>query len=59
MNFKSISHYCEICKGKCWDPKSQKNTQENAKKEFGIVPNNCVNGSGGTIHCPAALGLIR
>ena len=48
----TIDVHCNACKGCCWDKTSNSKTQENARKKFGIIPNNCVNGSDGIIHCP-------
>ena len=49
-----VDHNCERCKGKCWDPKSNIATQENALKMFGIIPNNCVIPQIGAHKCPYA-----
>ena len=49
--------YCEDCKGSCWVPGNNARTQQNALKRFGIIPNNCVNGSrigSKDIYCPYA-----
>lgn len=54
----SISKECKNCRGRHWNPNSQQKTQASARAEFGYTPNKCVNGDGGIIHCPAALGLI-
>lgn len=53
-----IPDECKKCKGKHWDPNSQKKTQERVLEEFGIIPNPCVNGEGGVIHCPVMRGFI-
>ena len=53
-NLKSESTICSQCKGKHWNPNSQKETQESVLKEFGKIANNCVNGEGGVVHCPYA-----
>lgn len=52
-------NYCQICRGRHWHPDSQQQTQASAKAEFGITPNNCVNGANGVVHCPAAKGLLQ
>ena len=53
-----ISPICTKCQGKHWNPDSQKATQEAVLKEFGVIPNDCVNGEGNgyvkDIHCPYA-----
>ena len=54
----SIPTTCKQCKGKCWVPNDPVATQKNAKAEFGIIPNPCVNGAYNSVHCPAALGLL-
>lgn len=54
----SISPMCLVCKGKCWNPDSQKATQEAAMKMFGVIPNHCVNSEGNIVMCPAQKGLI-
>lgn len=54
----SISKECHQCKGACWVPNNQSQTQENAKKLFGTIPNKCVNSSNNIVQCPAALGLL-
>lgn len=59
INLRSISTHCTKCKGTCWDASSQKKTQENAMKMFGIIPNNCVNGEHNAVKCPFALGLLQ
>lgn len=57
-NTASTSPICELCKGKHWDPESQSNTQNAVLSEYGIIPNDCVNGEGNgfvkDIHCPYA-----
>ena len=53
-NLKSESTICSQCKGKHWNPNSQKETQASVLKEFGKIANNCVNGEGGVVHCPYA-----
>lgn len=58
LHLYSIPNECKQCKGSCWDPKSQKKTQENARKLFGKLPNNCVNGTDSVVRCPAARGLL-
>ncbi len=45
---------CDKCKGKCWDSSSNANTQTAALKMFGSIPNKCVNGENGVVHCPYA-----
>lgn len=52
MFYQDNKSKCDECKGKCWVPNDQRQTQENAMKRFGIIPNNCVNGSDNEIHCP-------
>ena len=54
INLKSKSLICEKCKGKRWNPNSQKETQAAVMKEFGQIANNCVNGEGGVVYCPYA-----
>ncbi len=54
MNILTKDLYCERCKGTCWNEKDNSKTQNAAYKMFGIIPNNCVNGEGGVIHCPNA-----
>lgn len=54
MNILSKDLFCEQCKGRCWDEKNNSKTQRIAYTIFGIIPNNCVNGEGGVIHCPYA-----
>lgn len=49
---------CAQCQGKCWVPNNQSQTQSNAMKFFGYIPNNCVNDQNGRIHCPVALGNL-
>ena len=44
--------YCEKCKGACWNKENNSKTQHAAYNMFGIIPNNCVNGEDGAIHCP-------
>jgi hypothetical protein len=52
---RDIPVQCRICKGQCWDSKSQVQTQKNAFEKFGYIPNNCVNDSlGSKVHCPYA-----
>lgn len=46
--------YCDKCKGKCWNPDDNSATQRNARKQFGVTPNNCVNAGNGKTHCPYA-----
>ena len=55
----SIDPKCHICGGSCWHGEDQKRTQAEALAKFGIIPNHCVNGEGGVVHCPAALGLLK
>lgn len=54
MNILTKDLFCEKCKGTCWNEKDNSRTQEDARARFGIIPNNCVNGEGGVIHCPYA-----
>ena len=54
INLKSESLICEKCKGKHWNPDSQKETQAAVMKEFGKIANNCVNGEGCVVYCPHA-----
>ena len=56
---ETISSKCHKCQGKCWDKNSQKNTQQNAVKMFGSIPNDCVNNANNTPRCPYALGLLK
>ena len=52
-SLKSQSSACQKCNGRCWKgPENNAETQKAAMKMFGFIPNNCVNGEGGVIHCP-------
>ena len=55
----SFSVYCEKCRGRHWHKDDNLETQQSAKAEFGIIPNNCVNGNGGVVNCPYALGILH
>ena len=55
---RNISEYCRACKGECWNSKNEFQTQQNALKKFGFIPNACVNDSNGRINCPATMGLV-
>lgn len=50
-SLKIVSKHCEECKGNCWRDDS-KERQALVLKEFGVIPNKCVNGEGNVIHCP-------
>lgn len=52
MNNFKLSSYCKKCKGSCFVPGDQHETQKKARKMFGITPNKCVNSENGTIMCP-------
>ena len=54
MNILTKDLFCEKCKGTCWNEINNSRTQSLAYNMFGIIPNNCVNGEGGVIHCPYA-----
>ena len=54
----SISPKCYICKGECWHEGDTASTQKAVMEKFGIMPNDCINGADGTIHCPAVNGLL-
>lgn len=48
-----IPSYCHECKGTCYVPGDQKVTQQAVIEKFGILHNECVDGSmSGDIHCP-------
>lgn len=49
---KKINAKCKECSGKCYDASSNSKTQENARKMFGITPNECVPDENGTSRCP-------
>lgn len=49
---KTIGPKCRECGGICWDASNNSKTQENARKMFGITPNNCIPDEDGTIRCP-------
>lgn len=54
----SISPKCFLCKGECWHEGDQVATQRAVMEKFGIMPNDCINAADGTVHCPAANGLL-
>ena len=54
----SISPKCFLCKGECWHEDDQAATQRAVMEKFGIMPNDCINSADGTVHCPAANGLL-
>ena len=54
----SISPKCNVCKGECWHGDDQAATQQAVLEKFGIMPNDCINGSDGTVYCPAVNGLL-
>lgn len=58
-NLYSVDSHCNQCKGKCWNQNDQSKTQKAAREMFGFIPNKCVNGEGGIVHCPATKGLIK
>lgn len=49
---KTIGTKCRECRGACLDKANPSQTQKNARKMFGITPNNCVPDEDGTIRCP-------
>lgn len=51
INLFEQSMYCRLCKGSCIG-KTPFDTQRNAQKKFGIIPNNCVPDCNGRSHCP-------
>lgn len=48
---KSVSAYCEQCKGKYWNP-DQSKRQKVVMENFKIIPNNCVDAADGRHLCP-------
>lgn len=44
---------CDKCMGACYDPNNSKQ-QANARKMFGVTPNDCVSDSYGNNRCPYA-----
>lgn len=54
----SISPKCYVCKGECWHEGNQAATQRAVIEKFGVMPNDCINAADGTVHCPAANGLL-
>lgn len=53
FNYKKENVHCSKCKGKCWVPGDNSETQKRAKAMFGgITPNNCVVSENGTPQCP-------
>lgn len=55
----TINYKCTVCRGRCWDKNSQRNTQQNAIAMFGSIPNDCVNNADHSPRCPFALGLLN
>ena len=54
----SISPKCFLCKGECWHEDDQAATQRAVMEKFGIMTDDCINSADGTVHCPAANGLL-
>ena len=51
---KTIGTKCRECRGACLDKTNPSQTQKNAMKMFGVIPNNCVPDEDGTSRCPYA-----
>lgn len=59
VDLSAEGRYCNTCNGEFWNESDNVVTQAAVKEKFGIIPNNCVNGEGGVVHCPYAIAMAK